>query len=167
MSGDDDLTPEEAELWARWQAAAAAPKQSHVTPFNPVFESEDPERRPLRHPRRHDLASWEGAAALLVLCRNRGRGRPARVAVVVAGPSDRGRGVVVTADPDTGLNLRYPSGDQPGGFGAPLGADVAIDCRCGITHVIDGAALRAAVLASAPRRGKVPTVDVAEVERRA
>ncbi len=85
----------------------------------------------------------------VVLCRNR-PGRPSVIALVTTWPEGMA-GSVVTTNPHNKF--------------AVLGHDFYIECRCGITHHVDGARLRSAVMGLPRPKRKPPAIDVRNVER--
>ncbi|MGA4670058.1 hypothetical protein ACPCG0_09720 [Propionibacteriaceae bacterium Y1923] len=89
--------------------------------------------------------------AARITCRNRGRGRGETLARVLTS------GFVWTS-------LLGPLGDDNPLF--PIGADFEVNCRCGMTHAIDGGRLRAALSGQQKARsGRALVIDVRTIER--
>lgn len=159
MTGDHDLTPDEAALYGRLFGPDAPKPTSQPTRLRRTYSGTDEELdrgRGAEELHRGDRPSRDVLKIIPraqrraeVLCANR-RGRPYVVALVTTWPEGV-RGSVVTVNPHDKLVV--------------LGHDFRVECPCGMTHEVDGTRLRSAVLSLDRHARKTPTVDVFDVER--
>lgn len=155
-----DTSEREDELWSKLFGPDAPRPRSAPTQRSVIFSGTDEEldrgkgaqevlgrARPnmalFKHIPEEQRRAW-------ILCSNRSGRRPHRVGLVTTWP-DHLPGSVITVNPDQDL--------------ARIGEDWTVDCRCGMTHQVDGRLLRSAVEALVTSRRRIPTISVYDIER--